>query len=399
MEQWSETPPPRADWRQRAAIPAHWVDAPGEDHPTVRCAPMGPLPDGRPVQVWTLRCPVTRQTLEVLSFGGIVRRCWVADRAGGWDNIVIGFEDLQSWWHLPHFSSLVGRYANRIAGARFSLEGTEYTLEDSQAGNALHGGSHGLGRQVWQVAAAPPDEGTAIRLYCHSPHGSGGYPGDLDVTVEYRWLEDGTWQIDYHAVTSQPTVINLTHHAYFNLAGSGDRTRSDQPDVRGHWLQIHGDTLLAAGPSLLPEGVMPVADTPFDLRAARRLGAVLGQSHPQLQRARGFDHNWILTGAPLPADLPLGGAWSLPEVARLTDPRSGRRLTVSTSEPGVQCFTANFAGGALAIPGARPLPAHAGVCLETQHFPDSPNHPGYPTTVLRPGAVWRSRTALRFDRI
>ncbi|MEU3848357.1 aldose epimerase family protein [Streptomyces sp. NPDC029554] len=315
----------------------------------------GTLPDGTPVHRWTLERADVR--VRVLSYGGIVQSVEVPDRTGRAADVVLGFPDLAGYLAHPepYLGALIGRYANRIAGARFPLEGRTYALEANNGPNSLHGGARGFDRRVWDVT--PVEHG--VRLARVSPHGEEGFPGRLEVSVTYSLLAGGALRIAYEAATDAPTVVNLTNHSYFNLAGSGD--------AGGHELRLAAARYTPVDAHLIPAGgPQDVAGTRFDFRAARKVGS-------------GYDHNFVLDK---------GVTESAVEVAELHDPASGRVLTVATTEPGLQLYTGDHLG--------EPFAPGDGIALETQHFPDSPNRPDFPTTVLRPGEVFRSETVYGF---
>ncbi|WP_328365291.1 galactose mutarotase [Streptomyces sp. NBC_00457] len=314
----------------------------------------GTLSDGTPVHRWTLERADVR--VRILSYGGIVQSVEVPDREGRPGNVVLGFADLDGYTAHPepYFGALVGRYANRIAGGRFSLDGVTYALEPNNGPNSLHGGGRGFDKRVWDVT--PVEHG--VRLARVSPHGEEGFPGRLEVSATYTLDSAGALRIAYEAVTDAPTIVNLTNHSYWNLSGAGN--------AGGHELRIAASRFTPVDEDLIPTGVAPVEGTRFDFRAERKAGA-------------GYDHNFVLDK----------GVTSAPEqVAELYDPASGRALTVATTEPGLQLYTADHL--------TEPFSPGDGVALETQHFPDSPNRPEYPSTVLRPGEVFRSETVYGF---
>ncbi|NKQ26737.1 aldose epimerase family protein [Streptomyces galbus] len=316
----------------------------------------GTLSDGTEVHRWTLERAGTR--VRVLSYGGIVQSVEVPDRDGRTANVVLGFADLDGYRDHPEpfLGALIGRYANRIARARFELDGVLYALEANGSPNSLHGGSRGFDKRVWDVE--PVEHG--LRLSRVSPHGEEGFPGRLEVTATYTLDASGALRLAYEAVTDAPTVVNLTNHSYFNLAGSGTAT--------GHELRLAASRYTPVDDDLIPTGdLAPVADTRFDFRTSRKLGP-------------GYDHNYVLDK---------GVTAAAEEVAELHDPASGRVLTVATTEPGLQLYTGDH------LPA--PLAPGEGVALETQHFPDSPNRPAFPSTVLRPGEVYRSETVYGFS--
>ncbi|MGY5051341.1 aldose epimerase family protein [Streptomyces sp. 900105755] len=315
----------------------------------------GTLSDGTEVHRWTLERAGTR--VRVLSYGGIVQSAEVPDRDGRTADVVLGFAGLDGYLENPgpYFGALVGRYANRIAHARFPLDGVTYALEPNNAPNSLHGGARGFDKRVWEATAVEH----GVRLTRVSPHGEEGFPGQLAVAVTYTLDESGALHISYEAVTDAPTVVNLTNHSYFNLAGSGH--------AGGHELRIAASRYTPVDGDLIPTGdPADVSGTRFDFRAARKVGS-------------GYDHNLVLDK----------GVTETPvEIAELYDPASGRTLTVATTEPGIQLYTAEHLTGPFA-PGD-------GVALETQHFPDSPNRPDFPSTRLDPGRTYRSATVYGF---
>ncbi|MFF8968381.1 aldose epimerase family protein [Streptomyces sp. NPDC014995] len=317
----------------------------------------GTLSDGTPVRRWTLERAGVR--VRVLSYGGIVQSVEVPDRAGRTANVVLGFADLDGYLAHPgpYLGALVGRYANRIAHARFALDGVTYPLAPNNAPNSLHGGERGFDKRVWEVE--PVAHG--LRLTRVSPHGEEGFPGRLEVSATYTLEASGALRIAYEAVTDAPTVVNLTNHSYFGLGGPGSG------GAGGHELRLAASRYTPVDADLIPTGVAEVADTRFDFRTAREVGA-------------GYDHNFVLDKGV--TDGPV-------EVAELHDPASGRVLTVATTEPGLQVYTADHLG--------EPFAPGDGIALETQHFPDSPNRPEFPSTELRPGGVYRSETVYAFS--
>ncbi|MFJ7047758.1 aldose epimerase family protein [Streptomyces sp. NPDC101112] len=318
----------------------------------------GTLSDGTPVHRWTLERGGTR--VRVLTYGGVLQSVEVPDRDGRTADVVLGFADLDGYLRNqgPFFGALIGRYANRIAGGRFVLDGREYRLARNNPPNSLHGGPLGFDKRVWDAEAV---EG-GVRLSRVSPDGEEGFPGRLEVAATYTLDEDGgALRIAYEAVTDAPTVVNLTNHAYWNLAGA------TSGNAGGHELRIDAARVTSVDADLIPAGEpAEVAGTRFDFRQARKVGA-------------GYDHNFVLDK---------GVTAAAETVAELCDPASGRVLTVATTEPGVQLYTADHLEG--------PFGPGDGIALETQHFPDSPNRPRFPSTELRPGDVYRSETVYGF---
>ncbi|MEU6475403.1 aldose epimerase family protein [Streptomyces sp. NPDC047017] len=319
----------------------------------------GTLSDGTPVHRWTLERAGVR--VRVLSYGGIVQSLQVPDRDGRAADVVLGFADLDGYLTHPepYLGALVGRYANRIGGARFALDGRTYELARNDGPNSLHGGARGFDKRVWEVTPQGP---YGVRLTRVSPDGEEGFPGRLTVGVTYALDEAGALCVGYEAVTDAPTVVNLTNHTYWNLGGTGSGPAG------GHELRLAASRYTPVDAGLIPAGdPADVTGTRFDLRRPRALGS-------------GFDHNFVLDKGATPA---------AEEVAELRDPVSGRVLTVATTEPGLQLYTADHLGAPFA-PGD-------GIALETQHFPDSPNRPDFPGTTLRPGETYRSRTVYGFS--
>jgi len=316
----------------------------------------GALPDGTPVHRWTLERAGVR--VRVLSYGGIVQSVEVPDRAGHAADVVLGFAELDGYLTHPepYLGALVGRYANRIAGGRFPLEGVTYALARNNAPNSLHGGERGFDKRVWDVEPV----GHGLRLSRVSGHGEEGFPGRLDVSATYTLDESGALRIAYEATTDAPTVVNLTNHSYFDLSGSGD--------PGGHELRLAASRFTPVDADLIPTGSLDdVSGTRFDFRESRKVGT-------------GYDHNFALDKGLTPAPV---------EIAELHDPASGRVLTIATTEPGIQLYTGDHLSDPFA-PGA-------GIALETQHFPDSPNRPEFPSTELRPGEVYNSETVYAFS--
>lgn len=347
----------------------------------------GHMPDGRVVHEYTLANGLGL-TLTAITLGGIVTGLRVPDAQGQAANVVLGFDNLDDYVHRnPSFGIIVGRYGNRIAGANFELDGQTHALARNDGPNCLHGGTEGFGHRLWAAATDTlrPGEAAALCLSLTSPDGDQGFPGELKVRVRYALAAaENAWRIDYEATTDRPTVINLTHHDYFNLAGQGS--------VMRHRLTLPASRYSEVDEHLIPQRHAQVLGTPFDFRVPVEIGARIRQAHPQLLLAKGYDHNWLLDGPP--------DATGLRPAATLEDPVSGRRMEVLTSEPAIQFYSGNFLDGSLAGPGGRIYRQGDGLCLETQHNPDSPHHeasPDWPSTVLRPGTVWRSTTIHRFS--
>jgi aldose 1-epimerase len=332
---------------------------------------------GQPVDIFTLR-NANGIEIKATNYGGIITSIVVPDRNGRPGDIVLGFDDLQAYAKdSPYFGAIVGRYGNRIAKGHFTLDGHTYTLAVNNGPNHLHGGLKGFDKVIWH--AEPLAGSTGLVLSRRSPDGEEGYPGNLDVRVTYRLTDDNRLVIDYHATTDKATPVNLTQHSYFNLAGEGD--------VLGHELTIDADRYTPVDANLIPTGELaPVEGTPFDFRKSTAIGARIDTPNPQLKNAGGYDHNWVLNRK----------GTGLQLAARVVEPKTGRTLEVSTTQPGLQFYSGNFLDGTLKGKGGRVYVKHAWLCLETQHFPDSPNHPDFPSTILRPGEQYDTQTVFRF---
>lgn len=334
----------------------------------------GLTPEGDSVALYTLKNEKD-YVVKITSYGGIITEIHTPDRDGKMGNITLGFDNLEQYLGgHPYFGALVGRFANRIANARFSLDGEEYQLAVNNGNNALHGGIRGFDKVNWEVDVISCETRAALKLSYFSPDGEEGYPGNLKVTVIYELLMDQLF-ITYEAETDKATVVNLTNHAYFNLAGEGS--------ILDHVLYVNASRYTPSNDELIPTGeLLNVEGTPFDFRKPTVIGdrieAVGGTPV-------GYDHNYIIDGS--------AGEKTL--AAKIMDPKSGRSLEVSTTEPGVQFYSGNFLDGSLVSRGIS-YEQYAGMCLETQHFPDSPNQPDFPTTVLRPGEKFVSQTIFKF---
>lgn len=346
--------------------------------------PFGVLPDGRSVEAYSLANGHGMRVV-VLSYGGILQRIDVPDRWGQTGNVALGFADLEGYLAQDaYIGGLLGRYANRIANGRFTLDGEVVRLPRNWGPHHLHGGT-GFDRRLWTVrpSKASGENEVGVTLTYESPDGEEGYPGALDVTASYTLTEQNELRIDYRATTDAPTVVNLTNHTYFNLAGEGSGR------VHDHVVEIDASRYTPVDETMIPLGeIAPLAGTPFDFRVPTSLGARFDEQHPQLRVAGGYDHNYVLDRS----------GPGIQRAAEVSDPEtSGRALTVHTTEPGLQLYSGNQLDGSLVGIGGRPYHRHAGFALETQHFPDSPNHPGFPTTVLRPDEQHTSTTIYAFS--
>lgn len=336
----------------------------------------GRLNDGTQVELYTL----ANRNIEVAitTYGGIIVSLRVPDRNGNIDDIVLGYDSLDQYVsNNPYFGAIVGRYANRIAHGSFVLEGKTYSLPKNDGDNSLHGGTRGFDKVVW--SAKPINDG--IELSYISRDGEQGYPGTLTVTVRYT-LDDHELKIEYSAATNKPTVVNLTNHSYFNVAGQGKST------ILQHQLKIDASRFTPVDSSLIPTGELrSVEGTPFDFRAPTAIGQRIDANDGQLHNGKGYDHNWVLDKS--------SGERS--EAAELYDPGTGRVLRVLTSEPGIQFYSGNFLDGSIVGKHGRAYERRSGLCLETQHFPDSPNHADFPSTELTPKKRYHSVTIFEFS--
>ncbi|RMG70018.1 MAG: galactose mutarotase [Bacteroidetes bacterium] len=344
-------------------------------------SPYGRTQAGEAVDMYTLR---NRQGMEidVITYGGIITRWTAPDRDGRYANITLGFDSLVQYERSsPYFGALIGRYGNRIAGGSFALDGKTYTLETNNGPNHLHGGERGFDKVVWTARIQEEGMHPYLVLTYTSPDGEGGYPGTLSTTVTYTLTPDNALEVVYTATTDQKTVVNLTQHAYFNLSGD-----FSQP-ILDHVLSLAADQYLPVDAGLIPTGEWaPVAGTPFDFRQPKAIGQDIEAQDTQLSLGRGYDHCWVL-----------GQADSLRQVASLTHPGSGRTLAIFTDEPGIQFYSGNFLDGSLPRPDGGTYGHRSGLCLETQHFPDSPNQPSFPSVELAPGETYSSRTTFQFS--
>lgn len=347
--------------------------------PSVSREPFGKMPDGASVEMFTLRNAAGIE-LRAISYGGIITSLRVPDRTGQLDDIVLGFERLDDYLKdHPFFGAIIGRYGNRIAKGRFTLDGKTYELATNNGPNHLHGGIKGFDKVLWNVERVAGKN--AIAFSRTSPDGEEGYPGNLRVQVTYTLTNDNELIVDYRATTDKPTIVNLTQHSYFNLAGQASG------DILGHELMLNADRYTPVDETLIPTGVRAtVAGTPFDFRRPTVIGTRIDEPHPQLKHGGGYDHNWVLNRS--------GGGLQL--AARVTERKSGRVMTIRTTEPGIQFYSGNFLDGTLTGKGGARYKHRTGFCLETQHFPDSPNKPRFPSTTLRPGSEYRTTTVFTF---
>jgi len=340
----------------------------------------GNLPDGTAIDLYTMT-NAKGMIVKFITYGGIITELHVPDRNGKLADIVLGFKSLDGYLAgHPYFGALIGRVGNRIAGGRFTLEGKEYRLATNDGANHLHGGTAGFDKKVWAVMEVPAADGVAVRLSRTSPDGEEGYPGTLNVSVIYTLTNDNALRLDYAASTDKPTPVNLTSHSYFNLAGEGSG------DILGHEVMLAADRYTPADNQLIPTGVIaPVAGTPFDFTNPTAIGTRINDV--PAPPPGGYDTNYVVNGSGKGPVL----------AARVRDPKSGRVMEITTTEPGIQFYTGNFLDGTLTGKAGQPYRKHAGLCLETQHFPDAVHHLSFPTIILGPGRPLASRTEHRFS--
>jgi aldose 1-epimerase len=336
---------------------------------------------GRPVEVFTLR-NANGIEARVTNYGGIILSLMTPDREGRMGDIVLGFDSIAPYVAgTPYFGAIIGRYGNRIARGRFTIEGETYTLATNNGPNHLHGGNRGFDKVVWDAEPFENEAGRGLILRYTSPDGEEGYPGTLEATVTYTLTDDNELIVDYVATTDKATPVNLTQHSYFNLAGAGNG------DILDHELMIAASSYTPVDATLIPTGqIAPVEGTPFDFRTPTAIGARIEADDAQLRNGPGYDHNFVLDRS--------GDGLEL--AARVTHPGSGRTLEIRTTEPGLQFYSGNFLDGTITGKGGRVYGHRSGFCLETQHFPDSPNQPSFPTTIVQPGEEYRTRTVFAF---
>jgi aldose 1-epimerase len=349
--------------------------------PTISKEPFGSV-DGQAVDRYTLK-NCHRMEVKILTYGGILQTISVPDRRRQVANVTLGFDNLADYVaKSPYFGCITGRYANRIARGRFTLDGTTYQLAINNPPNHLHGGIKGFDKRVWAATPFQNSRTVGLVLRYTSPAGEENYPGTLTTRVTYTLTERNQIVMDYHATTNASTIVNLTNHAYWNLAGEGTS------DIYDHVLKLNADRYTPVDPTLIPTGAIdPVAGTPLDFTRATPIGDRIREGFSQLVIGRGYDHNWVLNRRN-PNDLILA--------ARVREPTSGRVLSIYTTEPGIQFYSGNFLDGTLVGTSGRMYRQGDGFALETQHYPDSPNHPNFPSTVLRPGQVYETRTTYQF---
>ncbi len=342
--------------------------------------PYGKLADGTTIDLYTLRNSNGAE-VGISTYGGLVTFLRVPDKNGKFEDVVLGYDNLAGYLKdTPYFGALIGRYGNRIAKGKFTLDGKEYTLAINNGPNALHGGLKGFDKVVWDAKILVTPGGAALELHYVSKDGEEGYPGNLTVTAVYTLQDDNALKLEYTATTDQDTVLNLTHHSYFNLAGKGD--------ILKHQVMIPADRFTPVDKTLIPTGELkPVAGTPFDFRTSTAIGARINETDEQLKFGGGYDHNWVL-------NKPMG---QLGLMARVYDPSSGRVMEVFSTDPGLQFYTGNFLDGKITGKGGWKYEYRNAFCMEPQHYPDSPNQPSFPSVVLKPGDVYHNTIIYKFS--
>jgi len=356
------------------AAPVAWADSPSTG--SVTSKPFGRTPDDHLVRLYTL-ANKNGMSVSIMDYGATIVKIFAPDRNGKLDDVVLGFDKFSPYLHLsPYFGATVGRYANRIAKGRFELGGKVYQLPINNGPNSLHGGIRGFDKRMWKVEPVESDI-PAIRFSRLSPDGEEGYPGNLFVSVTFSLNDDNELRISYEATTDKPTIINLSNHSYFNLAGGGT--------IFNHVLTLHADTFTPVDATLIPTGeIKPVAGTPWDFLNPTPIGLHLKQTGGN---PIGYDHNFVLNKG-------FFSDWSV--AAEVVEPKSGRTLTVSTDQPGIQFYSGNFLDGTLTGAGGNVYHQYDAIVLETQHFPDSPNHDNFPSTILVPGDTYKTSTVYAF---
>ena len=347
----------------------------------VQRAPFGTTEAGQPVEQFTFR-NAHGITVKAITYGGIITSLETPDRNGQMADIVLGFDSLAPYeTESPYFGAIIGRYGNRIAHGRFTIDGQTYQLPTNDGPNSLHGGDKGFDKVVWNAEPFEHETDRGVVFTYTSPDGEMGYPGTLHATVTYTLTDDDQLIFDYHATTDKATPVNLTQHSYFNLSGAGNG------NILGEELMINASAFTPVDSTLIPTGeIRPVEGTPFDFRTLTPIGARIDADNQQIARGPGYDHNFVLDRS----------GEGLQLAARVVDPASGRTLEIQTTEPGIQFYSGNFLDGTITGKGGKVYEHRSGFCLETQHYPDSPNEPSFPSTILRPGEEYRSRTVLVF---
>jgi aldose 1-epimerase len=347
----------------------------------IESRPFGDLTDGRTVQLYTLT-NANGMKVSITNYGGIITEVIVPDKKGNMGDVVLGYDNLSGYLEVtPYFGALIGRYGNRIARGKFMLNNQEYPLATNNGPNHLHGGVQGFDKLLWTAKEIESGDNVGLELSYVSKDGEEGYPGTLTVKVNYILTNQNEIRFEYEATTDKPTICNLTNHSYFNLKDAG------KTPILGHILMIDADKMTPVNETLIPTGELtPVQDTPFDFRNPKVIGRRINEDTEQIKFGQGYDHNFVLNGT----------TGELRKVAVLSESESGRVLEVFTEEPGVQFYSGNFLDGTITGKNGTVYAYRHGLCLETQHFPDSPNKPDFPTTTLNPGEVYKTTTVYKF---
>jgi aldose 1-epimerase len=344
--------------------------------------PFGTTSDGQAVTIYTLRNSKGSEA-RIMNYGGIVVSLKVPDKNGNFDDIVLGYDSVAQYQaKTPYFGALIGRYGNRIGNAKFTLEGKQYTLAQNDGVNTLHGGVKGFDKVMWNAEPFQSKDGPALKLTYLSKDGEEGFPGNLNVTAVYTLTDDNALKLEFKATTDKPTVVNLTHHSYFNLRGQGNG------DVLGHLVYINADKTTPVNKGLIPAGdLADVTGTPFDFRKPTAIGARIDDPDPVLQYGPGYDHNWVINKSP--------GKYGLQ--ARVTEPATGRVMEVWSDQPGLQFYAGNFLDGTITGKAGKVYQRRTAFCMEPQHYPDSPNKPQFPSVELKPGQTYHSLIVYKFS--
>ncbi|MCB0641589.1 MAG: galactose mutarotase [Phaeodactylibacter sp.] len=374
-----------------ALLLSHCTSSPGTSTPeaetqvtpavTITKAAYGTTPEGEAVEQYTLR-NAQGMEIDVITYGGIITSWTAPDKAGNYANVVLGYDSLSQYIASnPYFGAIIGRYGNRIAKGQFALDGTTYQLETNDGPNHLHGGIKGFDKVVWSAIESTTDSTGSLKLSYVSEDGEGGYPGALTSVVVYTLTNDNELEVTYEATTDKQTIVNLTQHSYFNLSGDFSK------NILDHELTIDADQYLPVDATLIPTGELrAVEGTPFDFRQAKTVGQDIEQKNEQLTLGKGYDHCWVLKAQ--------GG---YRKVSSAYHPGTGRLLEIYSDEPGIQFYCGNFLDGTLPAPGGETYGHRTGFCLETQHYPDSPNQNSFPSVILDPGTTYTSKTTFKFS--
>ncbi len=348
----------------------------------IRKEPFGKAPDGTPVELFTLTNK-NGMSVQITNYGGIITTLRVPDAGGDLEDVVLGYYTLEKYLEKsPHFGALVGRYGNRIAHGEFTLDGKKYELVTNNGPNHLHGGKEGFDKKVWEAEMITKDHASALKLHYLSPHMEEGYPGNLDVYATYRLTDENEVRLDFEATTDRKTILNLTHHSYFNLKGHG------KGRILDHLIRFDADRIVPIDDEAIPlGGLMDVEGTPFDFKEFRTIGEDINDDHIQIRNGSGYDHTFVINGE----------YGRLRKACTVKEPASGRIMEVYTTEPGVQFYTGNHLDGSIKGKEGRIYERRSGFCLEAQHFPDSPHNPDFPSTVLEPGETYTQTTVYKFS--